>query len=76
MIIIDNNWENSDWIKSFGLDIPGVTDYKSFALRFSIPENEPERSKRLARFAGSPWLKAVDEEIRKEVEKAAKKILK
>jgi hypothetical protein len=71
-IIIDNEINNSDWIKSFSLDIPGVKDYESFERYFSIPKEEPEKSEALAFFKDMNWLDAVDKEIKLAVEKASK----
>jgi hypothetical protein len=58
-LILDNNMENSDWVKKFSLDIPGISTIKDIEQLFNIPEDGKERIETLKNISKNyQWLDA------------------
>lgn len=63
ILLVDNNMDNSDWVKANAFDFPSVVTVNDFELRFNVPLAEPARSERLAMLRKYPWARATPKPI-------------
>ena len=63
VLLVDNNMDNSDWVKANAFDFPSVVTVDDFVLQFNVPSVEPARSERLAKLRDYPWAQATPKPI-------------
>jgi len=63
ILLVDNNMDNSDWVKANAFDFPSIVTVNDFELRFNVPLAEPARSERLAMLRKYPWAQATPQPI-------------
>jgi hypothetical protein len=77
MINIDNNPQNSDWIKYRGLDIPGDVTWDSLQKIMNIPKNGKSRLESIKRIQRNyVWYKALPISIRSIMDTEVKRLEK
>ena len=63
VLMVDDNMDNSDWVKANAFDFPGVVTVEDFERQFDVPLVEPARSERLAKLRTYPWAQATPQPI-------------
>jgi hypothetical protein len=63
ILIVDNNMDNSDWVKANAFDFPRVVTVEDFERQFGVPSDEPARSESLAKLRTFPWAQATPKPI-------------
>lgn len=63
VLMVDDNMDNSDWVKANAFDFPGVVTVEDFERQFDVPSVEPARSERLAKLREYPWAQATPQPI-------------
>ena len=63
VLMVDDNMDNSDWVKANAFDFPGVVTVEDFERQFDVPLVEPARSERLAKLREYPWAQATPQPI-------------
>ena len=63
VLMVDDNMDNSDWVKANAFDFPGVITVEDFERQFDVPLVEPARSERLAKLRTYPWAQATPQPI-------------
>jgi hypothetical protein len=63
VLMVDDNMDNSDWVKANAFDFPGVVTVEDFERQFDVPLVEPARSERLSKLRQYPWAQATPQPI-------------
>ena len=63
VLMVDDNMDNSDWVKANAFDFPGVITVEDFERQFDVPLVEPARSERLSKLRTYPWAQATPQPI-------------
>lgn len=69
---MDSDIKNSDWIKSFRLDIQGPINLAEIMKKFNIPATDPDMTEGLARLDIYPWVDSLPRHVRETIRDAAK----
>jgi hypothetical protein len=69
---IDADLKNSDWIKSFRLDIHGEKSLNAIMEMFGIPMTDPEMTEGLAKLNQYPWVDSLPGYVKATIRRAAK----
>lgn len=69
-LIVDDNMENSDWVKKFRLDIPGLSSIAEIEKLFNVPREGKERIEILKKISENyQWLDAYNPMLKPIIDK-------